>query len=101
MKDNTARLHPLSFALGLGVFWALILFVAGILAMYTGFARGFVTSLNSLYAYYSPNWPGCFIGAIWGFIDLFIAGYIIAVLNNFFYSKVGAAAPMPEQATQS
>ena len=100
MKNNYTRLHPLSFALGLGVFWAIILFVAGILAMYTGFAQGFVSTLGSLYVYYKPNWAGCFIGAIWGFIDLFIAGYLIAWLYNFFHEKVALNAPVEVKATQ-
>jgi len=91
-NNNNTRMHPLSFALSLGVFWALVLFIAGIFAMYTGFAQGFVSTLGSLYAYYKPNWAGCFIGAIWGFIDLFVAGYAVAWLYNYFYAKVGTTS---------
>ena len=85
MSNNYARLHPISFALGLGVFWAIVLFCTGIIAMYTGYASGFVSAIGSLYIYYKATWMGSILGAVFGFIDLLIGGFIIAWLYNFFY----------------
>lgn len=85
--EKNCKLHTLSFALGLGVFWALVLFVTGLLATYTGYGMNFQKALNSLYLFYFPGFMGACIGAVLGFIDLFVAGLIIGWLYNFFLGK--------------
>ena len=65
-----------------GIIWGLAMFISTILAMYTGYATSFLSMMESVYPGYSISWAGCFIGAIYGFIDLFIGLSLIAWLYN-------------------
>ena len=40
--------------------------------------------LNEIYLGYSISWGGSFIGFLWGFVDGFIAGVLIAWLYGVF-----------------
>ncbi len=75
------KLQPLPLGIATGVFWAICVFVAGIFAM-SGWGVALVTALASLYIGYSASILGAFIGAVWAFIDGFVAGFIIAWIYN-------------------
>lgn len=83
-KTCTAcKFSPKALGLSFGIIWGLACLVVGILAMY-GYGVPFVDLMGSLYKGYVISWGGAVIGGIWGFVDGFIAGYLIAWLYNRF-----------------
>ena len=61
-----------------GIVWALSMFVCTILAMYTGYSAVFLKVMASIYPGYAISWGGVFLGPIYGFVDAFIAFYLLA-----------------------
>ena len=75
------KLSPNALGVAAGVLWAAYAFLCGIIAMF-GWGVALVDALSSLYIGYGPSIPGAFLGAVWGFIDGYIAGFVIAWLYN-------------------
>ena len=88
MKRNCccSKLHAFSFAMALGIVWAISILLTGLIAWGTGYGAGFVETMRTIYIGYEATIVGSIIGAVWGFIDMFIAGFILAALYNFFCS---------------
>lgn len=87
------KLNKTSFALSLGIVWGLGLFLLTIWVMFR-FPQGqhlYLGMLKNVYLGYSVSIPGAVIGLIWGFIDAFIAGWLIAALYNLFSREEGEA----------
>lgn len=78
------QFHVLAFGLAFGITWALGMFVLGLTAWLFGFGVNLVDVIGELYLGFAPTFLGSIIGAVWGFVDLFIAGVIIAGLYNLF-----------------
>jgi hypothetical protein len=76
--------NPKALGYALGITWGLGLLLVGWISSLTSYGNNFVSGLGSLYLGYSSSFFGAIIGAVWGFIDLFIAGYIVAWLYNKF-----------------
>ncbi|MDE1970609.1 MAG: bacteriophage holin [Patescibacteria group bacterium] len=72
---------PKALGVALGVLWALYVFFAGIFAMY-GWGSALVALLSSFYLGYGASFAGALIGAVWAFVDGFVAGAIIAWVYN-------------------
>jgi hypothetical protein len=75
------------FALGLGIgvlaaAYALFLGLAGWL--FPPWGTELVTAMSSLYIGYDATFLGSILGAIWAFVDGFIAGVVIAWVYNRF-----------------
>jgi hypothetical protein len=47
-----------------------------------------ISKLSLVYYGYSFSWGGALIGFLWGLLDGFIAGVLIAWLYNFFSNKI-------------
>ncbi len=77
-------LNILSLGLTLGVVLAIYVFFLGIVAWLLGWGTQLVELTSLLYIGYAPTFWGSIIGAVWGFIDGFIGGAIIAWLYNKF-----------------
>jgi len=75
------RIHAIPFGTAVGLLWAIYVFFAGLLAM-TGWSLSLVNSLGSLYIGYSASILGAIVGAIWAFVDGFVAGAFIAWVYN-------------------
>lgn len=75
------RCQPLALGIAIGVLWAIYAFFAGIFAMF-GWGEALVATLASFYVGYGASIVGAIIGAIWAFIDGFVAGVIIAWIYN-------------------
>ena len=75
------KIQPLALGIAIGVLWALYVFFIGIAAMF-GWGNALVDVLASLYIGYEASVIGAIIGAIWAFIDGFIAGVVIAWIYN-------------------
>jgi hypothetical protein len=75
------KLQVNALGISVGIIWALYIFFCGITASF-GWGVGLVDSISSLYVGYGPSFLGAVIGAIWGFVDGYIAGAVIAWLYN-------------------
>ena len=79
------QLHPKSFAFACSVTWALGLSLLSLISMVHGsYGRSAISVASSMYLGYDPTIPGLIIGAVWGLIDGFICGYVLASLYNYF-----------------
>lgn len=83
-KQTVARLHPFALGMSLGVIWSLSTFIMALFVMGFEYGQGFVSGMSNLYIGYEASLLGAFIGMIWGFIDAFVGGFLIAWLYNFF-----------------
>lgn len=84
--DNQAKhkMNKCAFGLSLGVIWGLSVFFMAILAKCCGYGDGFVEGLGELYLGYDASILGALVGALWGFVDAFVFGFLAAWLYNFF-----------------
>ena len=71
-----------SFGLTTAIFGALSMFILTWWLIINGNAEGPITLFERIYIGYSFTPMGSIIGAVWGFVDLGIAGVIIAWLFN-------------------
>ncbi|MDX2346582.1 MAG: bacteriophage holin [Legionella sp.] len=78
------RLSPLAFGLSLGVIWGASVLVMGLLAFYLSYGTAFVSAMGVLYIGYESSIVGSIIGGVFGFIDAFVGGALIAWLYNCF-----------------
>ena len=76
------RLDPKAFGLAFGILWGGSLVFMGLLAMVCSWAQPFVDFLSVMYVGYSVTVVGILIGAVWGFLDGFIGGVLLAWLYN-------------------
>lgn len=76
------RLHVINFGLALGITWGLGMLLLGLLAWQTGIGSPMVMMMATLYLGFTPTLIGSAIGAIWAFVDMFIAGVVIAWIYN-------------------
>lgn len=89
MKTLCCKLHAWSFGLSLGILWGLCIFLMGLFAMGGGWGTSFVETMSEIYLGYTATFMGSIIGALWGFVDMFIGGVLIALLYNFFLGRFG------------
>jgi hypothetical protein len=73
--------QPLALGVAIGVLWAIYVVFVGIAAMF-GWGNAIVDALASLYIGYAATIIGAIIGAVWAFVDGFIAGVVIAWIYN-------------------
>lgn len=76
-----SKCQPLALGIAIGVLWAAAVFLLGIAAMFD-WGTLLVEAFGSLYVGYGASIIGAIIGAIWAFVDGFIAGAIIAWIYN-------------------
>jgi len=76
------KLDAKAFGLACGILWSASLFIMGIVNIFSSYGEGFVESIGNIYIGYAPTAGGCILGAIWGFIDAFIGGAVLAWLYN-------------------
>lgn len=75
------KCQPFALGIAIGVLWSLYILGAGLVAMF-GWSTQLVTVLGSLYLGYGPSVVGAIVGAVWAFVDGFIAGVVIAWVYN-------------------
>lgn len=82
MSHHHAPLRATSFGFALGVTWAIGLLVLGWAGWLSGWGRPMIEIIGTVYLGYKATFLGTIIGAVWGFVDLFVAGIIIAAIYN-------------------
>jgi hypothetical protein len=77
-------------ALGLagGIVWGFSIFLLTWWFLLLGHPGNLLGKLGSVYLGYSVTWYGAFVGLIWGFVDGFIGGAILAWLYNKFSNQL-------------
>lgn len=80
--SNTMKLNKIALGVSLGFIWAISTLIMGLFATYCEYGDGFVKSLGEVYVGYEASLSGSFLGALWAFIDMFIGGYLIALIYN-------------------
>jgi hypothetical protein len=81
------RLRVRALGLAVGIVWALGVLVATLWLIWFGQATG-VPLIQKLYPGYDVTYLGALVGIIWGFVDGFVAGALIAWLYNQFHKAV-------------
>ncbi len=71
-----------NFALAGGIVWAAVMLIMTWVSVPTGYAAVVLNAVASIYPGYTITWLGGIIGAIYGFIDMFIGLYIFGWLYN-------------------
>ncbi|WP_246225989.1 bacteriophage holin [Chelativorans xinjiangense] len=75
------KLQPVALGIAFGILGAVYIFILGITAMF-GWGTAMIEPITSFYIGYGASIGGAIIGAIWAFVDSFIAGAVIAWLYN-------------------
>ena len=79
-----APLHKFAFGIATGVAGAVLMTLLTLAGLLLPGAREFPLELLGQYFQgYSVTWPGVFIGAMWGFVVSFVAGWFAAFCRNF------------------
>ena len=84
--ENHAPLSKCGFSLALGLVWGLALLITGWFSM-CGWATAFMNAMSSVYVGYSASFFGALRGAIWGFVDGAIMGWVFAYFYNMVLCK--------------
>ena len=91
-----ARIEPRAFGISCGVVSSILLFVATVLLLQKGNlgpsdipGENYVGSHLQLLAHvmpgYAVSWPGAVVGLIWGLVDGFLVGYLLAGAFNLHH----------------
>ena len=81
------NLRKRALGLSLGVVWGLAVFVATVLATMRG--RGVTLSLLAAwYPGFTVSYGGAVIGLLWGFVNGFIGGALIAWFYGLFHKML-------------
>lgn len=78
------HIHPVRFGLALGITHAAFLVVIAVLAAFFRWANEWVHLFSRLYPGYSITLFGVGFGILWAILAGFAAGWLFAVVFNFF-----------------
>ena len=67
-------------AVSIGLTWALSIFIMGIAATYCDYGVAFVDFFGKFYLGYGASLKGSFIGALWGFVDIFVFVMVVGLI---------------------
>ena len=84
MDEHKLKLSKVGFGLALGITWGLAILLTGLIASRSGWGNAFVDVMGSVYIGFDATPVGSVIGGLFGFLDAFIAGFVIAWLYNVF-----------------
>ena len=65
-----------------GILWGLTMLISTFLSINMGYATTWLQTMASIYPGYEISGIGCIVGMVYGFIDGFIALYLIGWLYN-------------------
>ena len=81
------KLGKLALGLAIGIIFGLTILITTLWIVIAKGEGTHIILLSRFYPGYSVTVGGAFIGLVWGFIDGFIAGWLIALLYNLFSKK--------------
>jgi len=83
---KTQKIDIRSLGLALGTSWAVGVLLIGSMGRF-GWGTPLADLLASVYIGFGSTLPGLIVGALWGFVDGFLGGIIIAWLYNYFLQR--------------
>lgn len=86
MAENT-RLDVVSMGAAFGAVYAFFMLVLGLSAWTTGWGAGLVEMMSSLYIGFSATPVGSLVGVLWGVLDGFILGALLAWVYNYVLER--------------
>ncbi|PIR97900.1 MAG: hypothetical protein COT89_02410 [Candidatus Colwellbacteria bacterium CG10_big_fil_rev_8_21_14_0_10_42_22] len=81
------KLNPKAFGLACGSIWGALMAlmtIINLIPMFGGYAGEMLLVFAGIYPGYTISWFGVLIGAIYGFIDAFIGGWLFVWVYNKF-----------------
>jgi len=78
------ELRKRALGMALGLVWGLAVMLGTWWLLIWGYEGEIMAKLSHFYIGYSYSWGGAVIGLIWGFVDGFIAGVLIAWIYDLF-----------------
>lgn len=78
------KLNIKALGLASGIVWGLSIFLLTYWFIIVGQPGTTLVKLSAIYFGYSVTWYGAFVGLIWGFVDGFIGGALLAWVYNKF-----------------
>jgi len=78
------KLSAKALGLALGIICGLSVFIMTVLSIYTGYLQHWSELLLGVYPYYELTLQGAIAGLVWGFLDGFIGGVVLAWIYNAF-----------------
>jgi len=83
MSDNNyARLCPGKFGFAMGFVWGLGMLILAWAGWLFDYGTGMTASFAGIYWGMAPTFVGGILGFVWGLIDFFIFGWLMAVIYN-------------------
>lgn len=79
---GSLRLSICNLGMAVGIVWGVSAFLLAILSMHFNYGTPVVRLLSSVYIGYVSTFGGAFIGLLWGFVDGFVGGALIAWIYN-------------------
>jgi hypothetical protein len=78
-----APLHKRAFGIAAGAAGATLMALLTVLVLVSPWAKGFpLYLLREYFAGYTVSWLGVLVGALWGFVVAFVAGWFAAFCRN-------------------
>lgn len=79
------KIRPIAFSLTLSVMWATLVLILTWTTLYArGYGRSFIKNIvQPLYPWYDITFWGAFVGAAYGAVTAFAAGYLFVTIYNF------------------
>lgn len=84
------KLDAKAFAIASGVVWGIVVFLVTIVSLLRHGGET-LSKLEQVYPYYTVSFFGSIIGLVWGFVSMFVLGWVFISLYNKL-AKPGAAA---------
>jgi len=86
------KLNIKAFAIAVGLFWGLLLFMCTWWIIFFDGATAQTTMIGAVYRGYNISPTGSVIGLVWGLVDGMIGGAIFAWLYNRLVDRFQSAA---------
>jgi len=87
MSQQYVKLNPVRFGVALGLIWGLGWLLVSWMGWCFGFAVPLIRIWGSAYIGMAPTFWGGIVGGVWGFVDFFVFGLLVAWVYNIGGSK--------------
>jgi hypothetical protein len=81
-KSNIGNLNAIRVGLALGKVAGIYMVLLALFSKLFGWGGLLLRLIGSIYVGYDTSLKGVIIGAVWAFIDMFIAGWLFAQIYN-------------------
>ena len=81
-KQSSGNLNAVRVGLALGKVTSIYMILLALFSKIFGWGSVVLRLIGSMYVGYDTSLKGIIVGAVWGFIDAFIAGWLFALIYN-------------------